>query len=160
MKNFSTIFLRIVIVIMGLVVIALSVFAFPNIGVGWTADFPDQIKSGYLVMASLYIATIPYFIELYLGLKLLRLIDLNKAFSIDSVRILQKIKYCALTMSISLMTYMPATFHFAEIDDAPGVVVFTFAFACTPLVIAVFAEVLKKLLQNAIDFKIENVLTV
>lgn len=160
MNNFSTVILRIVIVVMGLAVLSLCVFAFPNIGVGWTADFPDQIKSGYLVMTSLYIATIPYFIALYLGMKLLKLIDLNIAFSVDSVRILQKIKLCAVSMSISLMIYMPAAFHFAELDDAPGVVVFAFAFACTPLVVAVFAEVLKKLLQNAIEFKVENDLTV
>lgn len=160
MNNFSTVFLRIVIVIMGLVVLLLCVFAFPNIGLGFTADFPDQIKSGYLVMGSLYIATIPYFIALYLGIKLLELIDLNMAFSIDSVKILQKIKYCAVIMSLSLMVYMPAAFHFAEIDDAPGVIIFAFAFACTPLVVAVFAEVLKKLLQNAIEFKLENDLTV
>lgn len=160
MYNFSTVFLRIVIVIMGLAVLSLCVFAFPNIGVGWTAEFPEHIKSGYLVMASLYIATIPYFIALYFGIKLLSLIDLNKAFSVDSVRILQKIKFCAITMSIALMAYMPAAFHFAEIDDAPGVVIFAFAFACTPLVVAVFAEVLKNLLQNAIEYKIENDLTV
>lgn len=145
---------------MGLAVLTLSVFAFPHIGEGWTAEFPEHTKSGYLVMASLYTATIPYFIALYLGIKLLRLIDLNKAFSVDSVQILQKIKFCAIAMSISLMTYMPAAFHFAEIDDAPGVIIFAFAFACTPLVVAVFAEVLKNLLQNAIEFKIENDLTV
>lgn|SRR5690606_5224927 len=86
--------------------------------------------------------------------------DLNKAFSEDSVRVLQRIVYCAVAMSIALMTYMPAAYHFAEIDDAPGVIIFAFAFACGPLVVAVFAAVLKKLLQNAIDFKNENDLTV
>lgn len=160
MNKFSTVFLRIVIVIVGLAVLSLCVFAFPHIGEGWTAEFPQEPKSGYWVMASLYAAAIPFFLALYFGLKLLSYIDLNKAFSEDSVRVLQKIVYCAVAMSIALMVYMPAAYHFAEIDDAPGVIVFAFVFACVPLVVAVFAAVLKKLLQNAIDFKNENDLTV
>lgn len=160
MNKFSAVFLRIVIVIVGLVVLSLCVFAFPQIGEGWTAEFPEEPKSGYWVMASLFAAAVPFFLALYFGLKLLSYIDLNKAFSEDSVRVLQKIMYCAVAMSIALMTYMPAAYHFAEIDDAPGVIIFAFAFACGPLVVAVFAAVLKKLLQNAIDFKNENDLTV
>lgn len=160
MNRLSTIFLRIVIVIVGLAVLSLCVFAFPHIGEGWTAEFPQEPKSGYWVMGSLYCSAIPFFLALYFGLKLLSYIDLNKAFSQDAVRVLQKIVYCAVTMSIALMMYMPAAFHFAEIDDAPGVIMFAFAFACAPLVVAVFAAVLKKLLQNAIDFKNENDLTV
>lgn len=160
MNKFSTVFLRIVIVIVGLAVLSLCVFAFPQIGEGWTAEFPEEPKSGYWVMASLFAAAVPFFLALYFGLKLLSYIDLNKAFSEDSVRVLQKIMYCAVAMSIALMTYMPAAYHFAEIDDAPGVIIFAFAFACGPLVVAVFAAVLKKLLQNAIDFKNENDLTV
>src|SRR5690606_35951563 len=111
-------------------------------------------------MVSLFAAAVPFFLALYFGLKLQSYIDLNKAFSEDSVRVLQRIVYCAVAMSIALMTYMPAAYHFAEIDDAPGVIIFAFAFACGPLVVAVFAAVLKKLLQNAIDFKNENDLTV
>lgn len=160
MNKFSTVFLRIVIVIVGLAVLSLCVFAFPQIGEGWTAEFPEEPKSGYWVMTSLFAAAVPFFVALYFGLKLLSYIDLNKAFSEDSVRVLQKIMYCAVAMSIALMTYMPAAYHFAEIDDAPGVIIFAFAFACGPLVVAVFAAVLKKLLQNAIDFKNENDLTV
>ncbi len=160
MNKFSTVFLRIVIVIVGLAVLSLCVFAFPQIGEGWTAEFPEEPKSGYWVMASLFAAAVPFFLALYFGLKLLSYIDLNKAFSEDSVRVLQRIVYCAVAMSIALMTYMPAAYHFAEIDDAPGVIIFAFAFACGPLVVAVFAAVLKKLLQNAIDFKNENDLTV
>ena len=48
----------------------------------------------------------------------------------------------------------------AELDDAPGLGVIALAFVCMPLVIATFAAVLEKLLQNAIDIKSENDLTV
>lgn len=160
MNKLSTVFLRIVIVVVGLAALALCAFVLPQIGEGWTAEFPLEPKSGYWVMASLYAAAIPFFLALFAGLKLLSYIDLNKAFSEDSVRVLQHIVYYAVTMSLALMLYMPAAFHFAEIDDAPGVIVFAFAFACLPLVVAVFAAVLKKLLQNAIEFKNENDLTV
>ncbi len=160
MKHGSTHFLRAVIFIVGIGVLALCIFAFPGLGKGWTAEFPTAPKSGYLVMASLYAASVPFFLALYQALKLLGYIDQNKAFSGESVGALQHIIYCAIAMTVAFMTFMPAAYHFAEIDDAPGVILFAFAFACSPLVVAVFAAVLKKLLQSAIDMKQENDLMV
>jgi ABC-type tungstate transport system substrate-binding protein len=48
----------------------------------------------------------------------------------------------------------------ADADDAPGLIIIGAAIACAPVVIAVFAAVLERLLQSAIDLKSENDLTV
>ncbi|MGV2643750.1 DUF2975 domain-containing protein, partial [Clostridium perfringens] len=47
-----------------------------------------------------------------------------------------------------------------EKDDAPGIILIGMALIFASIVIAVFAAVLQKLLQEAIDIKSENDLTV
>lgn len=55
---------------------------------------------------------------------------------------------------------MPIIMFMAEIDDALGFAALGAVITFGSLVIAVFAAVLQKLLQNAIDIKSENDLTV
>ncbi|REK61420.1 MAG: hypothetical protein DF221_15940 [Brevibacillus sp.] len=86
--------------------------------------------------------------------------DQNKAFSELSVVALQKIKYCAITISILYMAGMPLLYLMAEADDAPGIIVIGLVLIFASMVIGVFAAVLQKLLQEAIEIKAENDLTV
>jgi hypothetical protein len=55
---------------------------------------------------------------------------------------------------------MPLMIYAAQRDDAPGVVLLGLVFIFATLVVGVFAAVLERLLQNAIDIKSENDLTV
>ena len=55
---------------------------------------------------------------------------------------------------------MPIFYLIAEADDAPGIILIGMVIIFAALVIAVFAAVLQKLLQEAIDIKSENDLTV
>ena len=48
----------------------------------------------------------------------------------------------------------------AEVDDAPGLILVGMVLIFASMVIAVFAAVLQRLLQEAIDIKSENDLTV
>ena len=63
-------------------------------------------------------------------------------------------------MTLLYLGCVPFLIPIAEADDAPGLVLIGAVLACSPLVIAVFAAVLERLLQNAIDIKSENDLTV
>lgn len=58
------------------------------------------------------------------------------------------------------MLVWPLFYIFAEVDDAPGVIFVGLVVPFTSMVIAVFAAVLQKLLQEAINIKSENDLTV
>jgi hypothetical protein len=108
----------------------------------------------------LYAAAIPFYFALYQAFKLLSYIDHNKAFSKLSVRALKNIKYCAITISILLAAGMPLFYLIAEMDDAPGIILIGLVLIFASMVIAVFAAVLQRLLQEAIDIKSENDLTV
>ena len=112
------------------------------------------------ILLGMYVPAIPFFIALYQSLKLLGLIDKNKAFSEHAVEAIKKIKYCALVISGLYAAGMPYIFYVADKDDAPGVVAIGLVIIFASVVIAIFAALLQKLLQNVIDIKSENELTV
>ena len=108
----------------------------------------------------MYVSAIPFFIALYQAFKLLSYIDKSQAFSDMSVTALKKIKYCALTISGLFVVILPFVYLVADLDDAPGLIIVGMVPVFASMVIAVFAAVLQRLLQEAIAIKIENELTV
>lgn len=120
----------------------------------------DQTEYYRPIIAGLYVAALPFFFALYQALKLLGFIDKHEAFSQASVDSLKTIKYCALSISGLFSAGSPYIFYAADRDDAPGVLALALVIIGASLVIAVFAALLQKLLQNAIDLKAENDLTV
>ena len=159
-KRGSTHFLRAVIFIMGLGVLALCIFALPAMWKGGSEEFPMASRALFLIMIGMYATAVPFFIALWETLKLLRYIDQNTAFSDLSVKALRNIKQCAVIIAGVYIGGVPLLLPIAQADDAPGLMVIGMAIACAPLVIAVFAAVLERLLQNAIDIKAEADLTV
>jgi len=146
----ETLFLKVVVILIGIPVLGLCIFGLPSL-----ANYLH-----YPVLIGMYAAAIPFFFTLYQTLKLLSYIDQNKAFSELSVKALKNIKYCAVTISILYAGLIPLLIPIADADDAPGVVGFPIIIIFASIVIAVFAAVLQKLLKNAIDIKSENDLTV
>ncbi|MBU5483508.1 DUF2975 domain-containing protein [Clostridium sp. MSJ-11] len=150
MKEYSTIFLKIAVILIGIPVLALCIF--------WVPGFINYLH--FSILMGVYASAITYFFALYQALKLLSYIDKNKAFSQISVNALKNIKYCANTISIIYAGLVPFLVPIAEADDAPGLVAFPIIIIFGSMVIAVFAAVLQKLLKEAIDIKSENDLTV
>ncbi|MBI2048602.1 MAG: DUF2975 domain-containing protein [Parcubacteria group bacterium] len=153
MKQGSTFFLKSVIYLIGLAVLALCVI----IGGVITSGNAGMYLTVTLVML---VAAVPFFYALYQGLLLLGYIESNSAFSDLSVKAIKNIKYCAFTISAIYAAAMPLIITVAEKDDAPGAVMIGLVCIFAPLITGVFAAVLQKLLQNAIDIKSENDFTV
>ena len=155
----ETLFLKVVVVLLGIPVLALCIFAVPVL-----ADFPKWLpKFAYLqfpFLIGVYAAAIAFFFALYQTFKLLSYIDKNNAFSDLSVKALKNIKQCAITISCLYVLEMPILVLMADADDAPGLAALGLVIIFASIVIAVFAAVLQKLLINAIDIKSENDLTV
>jgi Protein of unknown function (DUF2975) len=155
----ETLFLKVALFLLGIPVLALCIFGLPVI----TKEAAEYLEMTFLqvpLLLGLYVAAIAYFVALYQAFRLLSYIDRNDAFSELSVIALQKIKYCAITISILFVVKMPVIFLIADKDDAPGLIIIGLVIIFAPIVIAVFAAVLQKLLKNAIDIKSENDLTV
>ena len=158
MKQGSTIFLRGLIFIIGIVVIALWI-----IGVHWFANKlleGELMYSQFVILLGLIIPALPFFFALYQTSKLLNFIDKNKAFSDLSVNALKNIKYSAIIISILFVIGMPIVYLIADKTDAPGLILIGLAITFAPVIIATFAAILQRLLQDAIDIKTENDLTV
>lgn len=154
MKRGSTFILRGAIVLIGIIVLTLCVFALPA---GLRSD-----NIGYYrpILVCLLVPAIPFFFALQQALRLLNYIDKNKAFSQASVDALKNIEYCGLLISGLFAAGQPYIFYVADRDDAPGVALMGFIIIGVSFVIATAAAVFKRLLQNAVDIKSENDLTV
>lgn len=76
------------------------------------------------------------------------------------MKALKVIKKCAIVISLFYVAGLPLFYVLAQVDDAPGIIVIGLIFIFGSAVIAVFAAVLQKLLNNAIEIKSENDLTV
>ena len=160
MKQGSTLFLKTVVILIGIPVLAMCIFLVPKIGNFAAELYPDIAFIKYLVFINLYATAIPFYYALYQAFKLLIYIDKNRAFSELSVSALKNIKYCAMTISVLYVLGMPLFYLIAERDDAPGFIIIGMIMILASMVIAVFAAVLQRLLQDAIDIKSENDLTV
>lgn len=154
MKRGSTIFLRGVIILIGLIVFGICAFGLP------IALISDNVGYYRPILVGLYVPAIPYFIALYQAMKLLGLIDKNKAFSQAAVNTLKYIKYCAVIISVLFAAGMPYIYYAGERDDAPGVILLGLIIVFASFIIAIFAAVLERLIQNAVNIKHENDLTV
>jgi len=163
MKRSSTLFLKVAVIFIGIPVLALCLFLLPQIA----NEAHEAAERGadvafvvYGILMVMYVSAVPFYIALYQAFKLLSYIDKNKAFSKLSVRALKNIKNCAITISGLYAVALPFVFIMAQIDDAPGLALVGMVPIFASMVIAVFAAVLQRLLQEAIDIKSENDLIV
>jgi len=159
MQNASTLFLKIAVILMGISIFALCIFLVPKFGNFAGELYPDLAYIKFLVFIVMYGAAVPFYFALYQAFKLLRCIDEKTAFSELSVKALKIIKCCAITISGLYVLGLPL-FHFIakKIDPPIGLMGIVIIFAS--LVIAVFAAILQRLLQEAINIKSENDLTI
>jgi hypothetical protein len=156
MERGSTHILRAAVIGIGLIVFAVCVFGLPRL---ITSELEGDFDYGW-IFVGLYVPAVPFFFALYQAFKILACIDKNKAFSQGAVDALKKIKYSAYIISSLFLAGMPYIFYVADRDDAPGVAAIGFVIIGASFIIGTAAAVFQKLLQNAIDIKSENDLTV
>jgi cytochrome bd-type quinol oxidase subunit 2 len=160
MKRGSTLFLKAVILLIGIGALA-GMIIFPQLeGKNTNADlFSIYFQDPFLAYA--YIASIPFFVALYQAFQLLGYIGQNKVFSLDSVRALRTIKYCAIILSILIvMAALYIRIFHAKEDDPAGFIALCIVTTFISVVIATATAVFERLLQSAVDIKSENDLTV
>ncbi|MDP2647767.1 MAG: DUF2975 domain-containing protein [Candidatus Yanofskybacteria bacterium] len=160
MKKSSTIFLQIVIVLIGIGALALMLWE-PHLE-GRNAHstlFEIYFKDPFLAYA--YIASIAFFVSLYQAFTLLGYIGQNKVFSQAAVNALRTIKYCAISL-VGFIVGAEAYFFIAVRgkDDIAGGVMMGLLMIFVSVVIATAAAMFERTLQNAVDIKSENDLTV
>lgn len=159
MKRISTIFLQAVIVLIGIVALAILI-RFPlTEGRAANLDLVSIYSDPFILYG--YATSIAFFVALYKAFKLLGYIGQNKVFSSDSVGTLKSIKYCAIVLSVLIATaglYIKIS-HNKE-DDPAGFLAICIVTTFVSIVVATAAAIFEKVLQNAMDMKSENDLTI
>ena len=158
MKRSSTIFLQAVIVLIGVGGLAVMLWE-PHIeGRNVHATlFEIYFKDPFLAYA--YLASIPFFAALYQAFKVLAYVRQNKTFSTATVKALRTIKYCAIA-TIGFVAAGVIFIMFGDKDDRPAGVFMRILITFASMVVATAAAVFERILQNAVDIKSENDLTV
>lgn len=162
MKRGSTAFLKSVIALVGIGAFAGLLWLPPHEGTAANLDLISIYADPFIIY--LYIASIPFFVALYQAIKLLSFVEKNKVFSNAAVKAVGTIKYCAMTFigfMIAAVGYIIAMTKLTNsTDDPAGFVAMGFVIVFASAVIATAAAVFQRLLQNAVDIKSENDLTV
>jgi len=158
MKQVSTLFLKIVISLIALGALV-SMIWFPQTeGRATNLDLISIYTDPFIIYG--YIASVPFFVALYQAIKLLGLVDKNKIFSQLSVKAVRNIKNCSIAIVGFLVVAILYIRITAQGDDPAGPTMVGFIAIFTSVVIATAAAVFERLLQNAVDLKSENDLTV
>lgn len=158
MKRGSTLFLKTVIILIGIAVLAALIW-FPQTE-GRAKDL--DLISIYLdpFIAYIYASSIPFFAALFQAIKLLGFIEKNNVFSHRAVQAVRNIKFCAVTIVCLLVVAMGWVRLTSGNDDPAGAIAVGTGLTFASIVIATTAAVLQKVLQTAVDIKSENDLTV
>ncbi|AYB33581.1 DUF2975 domain-containing protein [Chryseolinea soli] len=159
MKRIPTLFLQAVIVLIGVVVLAALIGLPLTEGRAANLDLLSVYADPFILYG--YAASSAFFVALYKAFKLLGYIGQNKVFSPDSVGALKSIKYCAIVFSILIVLaglYIRIAHH--KDDDPAGFLAICMVTTFASVVVATAAAIFEKILQNAIDMKSENDLTI
>ena len=155
MKKVLTIVLQAVVVLIGILIVGLLVWL-PLTegrasGLGLFRIYADSfILYGYVV-------SIAFFIALYRTFKLLGYIRQNSVCSLDAVKALKSIKYCAVALSgfiIAAGIYIKI-FHHKE-DDPAGFLAICSAITLVSIIVGIIAAIIEKRLQCALNGNAEN----
>ena len=160
MKRVATIFLQIVIVLLGLGALTALLYEPQVEGRNVHAtQFEIYFKDPFLMY--IYVAFIPFFVGLYQAFKIVGYTGRNGLYSHRSVRAMRIVKYCALMTAAFILGAVAYLFIFirGEDDIAGGVAMGVFI-SFVSIVIATVAAVFERALQKGVDTRPQNDLTV
>jgi len=161
MKRSSTLFLQVVIVLIGIGALAF-ILGMPHLEGRNKHATVFQVYFNDPFLAYAYAGSIAFFVALYQAFKLLGCVGRNEVFSQRSVKALRTIKYCAMTL-IAFLLGAEAFFFIVQRgkgEDIAGGVMMGLILIFVSVVVATAAAVFERTLQNAVEMKSENDLTV
>ena len=158
LKPTSAAFLQTVIVLIAVGALALMLWE-PHIEGRNAHATPFEIYFKDPFLAYAYVASIPFFVALYQAFKVLGYARQNQTFSPAAVKALRTIKYCAIAL-IGFVALGEVFILLQESDDRAGGVFMGVVITFGCVIIATAAATFEWILQNAVDMKSENDLTV
>jgi DUF2975 family protein len=158
MNRSSAAFLQTVIVLIGVGALALMLWE-PHLEGRNAHATPFEIYFKDPFLGYAYVASIPFFAALYQAFKVLGYARQNKVFSQAAVNALRTIKFCAIAL-VGFVAGAEVFIMLHNSDDRAGGVFMGIVVAFGAVIIATAAATFQRILQNAVDLKSENDLTV
>jgi len=157
MKRGATIFLQVVIVLLGAGLLALLLWEPQVEGRNVHAtQFEIYFKDPFL--AYIYLAFVPFFIGLYQAFKIVGYARRNEIYSQRSVRALRIIKYCAMTTALFIVGAEAYIFIFVRgTDDVAGGVMMGAFIIFVSAIIATAAAVFERTLQKGLEKNLRTI---
>lgn len=155
MKQPSTVFLQAVTVLIGILALVIMI-RFPlTEGRAQNLDLFRIYFDPFILYV--YASSIAFFVALYKAFRLLGYVGQNQVFSLNSVKALRSIKYCAILLSllIAMAGLYIIIFHNKD-DDPAGFLAICIVTTFVSIVVATVAAVFEKIFQNGVDIKSEN----
>ena len=159
MKKGQTLILKAAICLIAIIVLAWLIIFPQTEGRAKDLDLISIYKDPFILY--FFIASTPFFLALFQAFKLLGYVDKNKIFTLASIKAVRNIKYCALAIScflVSAILFIRVMAPQGEGTAGPTMLGLIAIFIS--VVVATGAAVFQKLLENAVDIKSENDLTV
>jgi hypothetical protein len=156
MKKISLIFLQVVIVLISIVVLYIMIRLPLSEGRAQNLDLLSIYSDPFIIYG--YVSSIVFFVALFKVFKLLGFIRQDKLFTLNSVRSLRCIKYCAIIFSIliAMAGLYIIIFHDKE-DDPAGFLALCIVIIFISVVVAAIVTKFEKFLQKAIEMKTETI---
>lgn len=147
----KTVFLKIALVFVFIPIGMITVFSAPSM-------YREAIENNeinqyfvlpFVVLMMLVLLTSAF--AIIQTMKLLTNIERGKYYSEESLRSFRLIQYCGVVTTILFVAMLPSIYYFAEMDDAPGIILLGLAFVCASIGIAVFASVMSDLVVEKVS---------
>lgn len=159
MKSISIVFLQAATVLIGVIALVLLIWLPLTEGRATDLDVFSIYVDPFILYG--YAASIAFFVALYNAFRLLGAIRQNKVFSSQAVKRLKNIKVCAVVLGVSIVAAgLFIVLSHPKEDDPAGFLALCIVTTFVSIVVATAAAIFEKVLQNAVDMKSENDLTV
>ena len=159
MKKIPVVFLQGVVTLIALIAFAMLIWFPTTDGRAKNLDLFSIYADPFILY--IYAASTAFFIALYKAFRLLGYIGKNQVFSLNSVRALRSIKFCAIALGITIvMAGIYVRLFHSKDDDPAGFLAPCIVTTFVAGVVATAAAIFESVLQNAVDMKSENDLTV
>jgi len=158
MQNYQKWILKTFIILMGGLIASLCIFWLPGLAKTSAINNPEFAYLRYPVLVVMIVTTIPFYFALFKANLLLNLIAVKSAFSVESVLSLKVIGYCGAAIAGSYTVLGVILFTLGALH--PGIFIAFAILILTSTTISFFANLLKVLLEEALQYKNDVDLTI
>jgi len=158
MRTYQNLILKSFIFFMGSLIAALCIFLLPNLAKDTAISNPDFAYLRFPVLTYVILSTVPFYFALFKANQLLNLINRKAAFTTESVQALKWISICGSAIALAYLVLSIILFLLNALH--PGIMIAFAVLILTAFTISFFANLLKILLVEALDFKNDVDLTI